>query len=80
MKCAIYTRLSTTDQNCEHQIHELQQYANRRGCAIVETYRDVMSGAKVNRPDLNRLMLDAFPANSGTLTDYPISFVAALAN
>ena len=49
MKCAIYTRVSTTDQNCELQ-----------GWAIVETYQDVMSGAKVNRPDLNRLMLYAF--------------------
>jgi len=59
MMCAIYTRVSTTDQNCELQIHELQQYANRQGWAIVETYQDVISGAKVNRPDLNRLMLDA---------------------
>jgi len=59
MKCAIYTRVCT-DQNCEHQIHELQQYANRQGWAIVETFQDVMSGAQVNRPDLNRLMRDAF--------------------
>jgi DNA invertase Pin-like site-specific DNA recombinase len=59
MTCAIYTRVSTTDQNRELQIRELQQYANRQGWAIVETYQDVISGAKVNRPDLNRLMLDA---------------------
>jgi DNA invertase Pin-like site-specific DNA recombinase len=59
MRCAIYTRVTTTDQNCERQIREFQQYANRQGWAIVETYQDAMSGAKVQRPDLNRLMLDA---------------------
>ena len=56
MRCTIYTRVSTADHNCELQIRELQQYANRQGWAIVETYQDVMSGARVNGPDLNRLM------------------------
>ena len=58
MSCAIYTRVSSTDQDCELQIRSFNKYANRQGWAIVETYQDVMSGAKVNRPDLNRLMLD----------------------
>ena len=59
MRAAIYTRVSTTDQNCDLQIRELQQYAERRGWSIVETYQDTMSGAKASRPDLNRFMLDA---------------------
>jgi DNA invertase Pin-like site-specific DNA recombinase len=59
VKAAIYARVSTTDQNCELQLRELQSYADRQGWAIVETYRDIMSGAKANRPDLNRLILDA---------------------
>lgn len=59
MKAAIYARVSTTDQNCELQLRELQAYAERQGWPIVETYQDIMSGAKANRPDLNRLMADA---------------------
>jgi DNA invertase Pin-like site-specific DNA recombinase len=32
---------------------------HRHGWEIVETYADVMSGAKTSRPGLNRLMADA---------------------
>src|SRR5215469_16817568 len=59
MRAAVYARVSTTDQNCELQIRELQACADRQGWSIVDTYQDTMSGAKANRPDLNRLMLDA---------------------
>ena len=59
MKAAMYARVSTTDQKCELQLRELQEYATRQGWTIVETYQDVMSGAKSNRPNLNRLMADA---------------------
>jgi DNA invertase Pin-like site-specific DNA recombinase len=59
VKAAIYTRVSTTDQNSELQIRELNEYATEQGWEIVETYSDVMSGAKASRPGLNRLMADA---------------------
>jgi putative DNA-invertase from lambdoid prophage Rac len=59
VKAAIYARVSTADQNCELQLRELRAYAERQGCLIIETYQDIMSGAKANRPDLNRLMIDA---------------------
>ena len=59
MRAAIYARVSTTDQNCEMQIRELQAHAERQGWGIVETYQDIISGAKASRPGLNRLMLDA---------------------
>ncbi len=59
MRFAIYARVSTTDQNCELQLRELQAYADRHSWPIVETYQDIMSGAKASRPGLNRLMLDA---------------------
>lgn len=58
MRAAVYARVSTTDQNCELQLRELQAYAERQGWSIMETYQDVMSGAKANRPDLARLMID----------------------
>jgi DNA invertase Pin-like site-specific DNA recombinase len=57
MRAAIYARVSTTDQNCELQLRELQAYAERQGWSIVETYQDTMSGAIANRLDLNRLMV-----------------------
>ena len=59
MRSAIYARVSTTDQNCELQLRELQAYAERQGWLIMETYQDIMSGAKANRPGLNHLMHDA---------------------
>jgi putative DNA-invertase from lambdoid prophage Rac len=59
VRAAIYAKVSTTDQNCELQLRELQAYTERQGWPIVETYQDTMSGAKANRPGLARLMLDA---------------------
>jgi DNA invertase Pin-like site-specific DNA recombinase len=59
MKAAIYTRVSTADQNAELQVRELEQYAFRQGWEITGAYQDVISGAKASRPGLNRLMADA---------------------
>jgi putative DNA-invertase from lambdoid prophage Rac len=60
MRCAIYARVSTTDQNCELQLRELRDYCARRGWGIAEEYVDTgWSGAKASRPALDRLMRDA---------------------
>ena len=56
MSGAIYTRVSTADQNAELQSRDLTAHAARQGWDIVEMY--VMSGAKASRPALNRLMTD----------------------
>ena len=56
---AIYARVSTRDQNCELQLRELGQYAERRGWLVVGEYVDHISGSKDSRPHLNRLMADA---------------------
>src|SRR4051812_26969185 len=58
-RAAIYTRVSTSDQNSELQLCEIQDYALRQGWAIKDLYDDVASGAKVSRPGLNHLMDDA---------------------
>jgi putative DNA-invertase from lambdoid prophage Rac len=63
VRAAIYTRVSTADQNSELQLRELQEYAKRQGWEIVEAYEDVISGAKASRPGLNRLMEDARARN-----------------
>ena len=59
MKAAIYTRVSTADQNNELQLREIQDYTGRQGWEVVDTYQDVISGAKASRPGLNRLIADA---------------------
>jgi hypothetical protein len=56
---ALYTRVSTSDQNCEFQLRELQDYAAHQGWQVVEVYQDTMSGAQARRPGLTRLMDDA---------------------
>ena len=60
MNCALYARVSTTDQNCEMQLRELREYCKRRGWTITQEYVDAgWSGAKASRPQLNRLKDDA---------------------
>jgi DNA invertase Pin-like site-specific DNA recombinase len=59
LRAAIYTRVSTADQNAELQLRELEGYASRQGWEITDTYQDIISGAKASRPGLNRLMADA---------------------
>jgi DNA invertase Pin-like site-specific DNA recombinase len=35
MRAAIYARVSTADQNPEHQLREVQDYATRQGWQVV---------------------------------------------
>jgi putative DNA-invertase from lambdoid prophage Rac len=58
MTAAIYTRVSTADQNVGMQEHELREYSARMGWKTVE-YTDKTSGTKARRPGLDRLMEDA---------------------
>src|SRR6516225_611831 len=60
IQCALYARVSTTDQNCEMQLRELRDYISRRGWQNAGEYVDTgFSGAKASRPALDRLMADA---------------------
>jgi len=61
-RAALYVRVSTDQQTVENQVRELQQVAERRGWAVVETYRDEgVSGAKGRdkRPGLDAMLKDA---------------------
>jgi DNA invertase Pin-like site-specific DNA recombinase len=58
-RAAIYTRISTGEQNADLQTRELPEFCERRGWHLAETYSDVMTGAKDRRPALDRLMADA---------------------
>jgi DNA invertase Pin-like site-specific DNA recombinase len=60
MRVALYTRVSTIDQNTENQAHELRRYCAARGWDIAEEYRDHgISGVKDRRPALDRMLADA---------------------
>jgi DNA invertase Pin-like site-specific DNA recombinase len=58
-RAAIYTRISTGEQNADLQTRELPEFCERRGWHLEATYSDVMTGAKDKRPALDRLMADA---------------------
>lgn len=58
--CALYARVSTTDQNCDLQLRELREYCERRGWTIAGEYVDKgLSGSRASRPELDRMMQDA---------------------
>ena len=60
MRCAIYARVSTFDQEPENQLAELRRYVEARGWpAAVEYVDHGVSGAKDRRPALDRLVADA---------------------
>jgi len=56
MKAFLYARVSTGEQNEGMQVREMRELAERRGCDI-EVFIDAgFSGAKVKRPELDRMM------------------------
>jgi DNA invertase Pin-like site-specific DNA recombinase len=59
-RAVLYLRVSTIDQHPETQGIALRQFARQRGYEIVEEYVDHgISGTKVRRPALDRLLKDA---------------------
>lgn len=60
MRVAIYTRVSTLDQNPTTQLLDLQQLASQRGFEVVKTFTDHgVSGSKSRRPGLDEMLYDA---------------------
>jgi DNA invertase Pin-like site-specific DNA recombinase len=63
LRVAIYARISTANnrQDPTTQTRELREYAERRGWAVVAEYVDIgISGTKEKRPELDRLMAEAY--------------------
>jgi len=59
VRCAIYARVSTCEQEPENQLRELRRYAEARGWTTAEYIDRGVSGTKDRRPSLDRLVADA---------------------
>lgn len=58
-KCAVYARVSTTEQCLNNQLYDLRQFAQQRGYEVACEYTDVGSGTKARRPGLDAMLKDA---------------------
>ena len=59
-KCAIYARVSTTEQHIDSQLYDLRTFAEQRGYEVVCEYTDIgVSGTKARRPGLDAMLKDA---------------------
>jgi len=59
MRAALYSRVSTLEQEPENQTGELRRFAEARGWTVVEYLDHGVSGSKERRPALDRLITDA---------------------
>lgn len=57
VRAAIYARVSTAMQNCEMQVRQLQEFAERRGWESV-IFEEIGSGVDAQRPVLKKLVED----------------------
>jgi putative DNA-invertase from lambdoid prophage Rac len=53
---AIYCRVSTDDQSCERQEHDLRAFAKRAGHKVVAVFKETASGARNDRAERKRVM------------------------
>ncbi len=59
-RVALYSRVSTKEQDIGLQLTELRKYVGDRDWITYQEYTDIgQSGAKDSRPELNQLMMDA---------------------
>jgi DNA invertase Pin-like site-specific DNA recombinase len=58
-RAALYTRVSSLDQNPGTQSLDLRQMAAQRGYEVVQEFTDRISGVKARRPGLDQMMTDA---------------------
>lgn len=53
---AIYTRVSTGDQDCDRQVEDLKKYALALGYEIHSVYKETASGAKNDRAERAKVL------------------------
>ena len=59
MKIAIYSRVSTLNQDTENQLVQLREFAAKQGWEITREYVDYESGAKADRVEFQQMFIDA---------------------
>ena len=59
MRCAVYARVSTCEQNLDRQLDELREFVDRMKWDLVGEYTDRLSGAQRSRPGLDAMMAAA---------------------
>lgn len=59
----LYLRASTEQQDASRADADLRQFAEKHGLTIAASYTENESGAKLNRPELFRLIGDALPGD-----------------
>ena len=55
-RAAIYCRVSTADQSCERQEHDLSAFARRAGYDVVGVFKDTGSGTKLDRIERKKVL------------------------
>lgn len=60
MKVVIYARVSTEEQSIDKQVVECMEFCKFRKYDVVSVYKDVISGSKDSRPQLDLLMKASF--------------------
>jgi putative DNA-invertase from lambdoid prophage Rac len=55
-RAAIYCRVSTGDQSCERQERDLTAFASRAGYEVAGIFKEIGSGAKLDRAERKRVM------------------------
>lgn len=56
LTCAIYSRVSTRDQEPENQLRQLRRFAKSQGWKVTAEFIDVETGATAKRPKFQALM------------------------
>jgi len=56
--CAIYCRVSTSEQNPREQSDLLKTFSSQQSYRVYKVYTDIISGIKDSRPALNDMMFD----------------------
>ena len=56
LRAALYCRVSTADQSCARQEHDLAAFAERAGYEGVGTYKETASGVKLDRAERRKVL------------------------
>lgn len=55
-RAAVYCRVSTADQSCERQEHDLSAFARRAGYDVVGLFKETGSGSKLDRAERRKVL------------------------